>query len=52
MNISIVDTHPTVLRVTVKNEPRFEGILDSMNSQIKLEGVIPTSGIPQCKGLF
>jgi hypothetical protein len=52
MNVSNVDAHPMVLRVPVENSPRLKIILDSMNSQIKLEGVIRTSGIPQCKGLF
>jgi len=52
MNVSDVETHPVVLRVTVKIRPRLRVILDPMNSQIKLESVIRTSGIPQCKGLF
>lgn len=41
-----------VLRLPVKVRSRFGVILDSKKSQIKLEGMIWTSGIPQCKGLF
>ena len=41
-----------VLRLPVKVRSRFGVILDSKDRQIKLEGMIWASGIPQCKGLF
>jgi len=52
MLVSNVDTHLKVLRLPVKVRLRFAVILDLKKSQIKREGVIWTSGIPQCKGLF